>query len=229
MISELLEMVESLDGELFFYLEEGPLTDRIIERYMEKEDAHAEILEFEHNLSLRVKQGDSLTAPSFDCRLETLDFQYRIIFAGEDFAAAEISELIDYLRPYSACSHKHTPGRDRSIIRKKQGSELLNIAVAAKSLGLSHRSLKSLIPCTETRIVEKDGSKSIEEYYWDKVLIDRFENLGMKQQEGCGYNREDLAFIAESCCDGDYRWAHDCISSFLRQRTLSGSNSEDDA
>ncbi len=229
MISELLEMVESLDSELFFYVEEGALKNRIIESYMEEEDAHAEILEFEHNLSLRVKQGENLTAPSFDCRLETADFQYRILFAVEDFAADEISELIDYLKPYSACPHKHTPGRDRSIIRKKQGSELLNISAAAKSLGLSRRSLKSLIPCTETRIVEKGGRKSIEEYYWDKELIDRFENLEMKQQEGCGYNREDLAFIAESCCAGDYRWAHDCISSFLQQRTLSGSNSEDDA
>ena len=229
MILKLLEMVESLHSELFFYVEEGPLKNRIIESYMEEEDAHAEILEFEHNLSLRIRPEAGSSAQIFDCRLETADFQYQILFAAEDFADDEISEMIDYLRPYSSSPQQYISGPSKSIIRKKKGSVLLNISVAAKLLGLSCRSLKSLIPCTEMRIREEGGKKTIEEYYWDKELIERFVKLELKQREGRGYDREDLAFIAESCCAGDYRWAHDCMRDFLQQQTLSGSSQEDDA
>ena len=68
--------------------------------------------------------------------------------------------------------------------------------------------------------METDGTKRIEEYYWERELIARFELLWLKQQEGRGYNREDLAVIAAACCDGDQRWARDCIDDFLNQREL---------
>lgn len=220
MLSELLKMLDRLQGELFFYVEDGPLKNRLVESYMEKEDTLAEFLEFEHNASLRIKPGHRSAAPVFDCRLETSDFMYHVRLSAGDFSADEIAELLGLLLPFCPINarQEHTPGR--KIIRKKKGRSLLGIAAAAKALGLSHRLLKSLIPCSETRIVEKDGTKRIEEYYWDRELIARFEMLWLKQQEGRGYNREDLAVIAASCCDGDQRWARDCIVGFLNQRKL---------
>ena len=220
-------MIGGLQGEMFFYVEDGPLINKLIERYMEEEDAHAEILEFEHNASVRIQPGEGSAAPAFDCRLEAGDFQYRTIFSVGDFAADEITELIDHLRPHCPIPLKKEAGPGRNIIRKKMSNRLLNISAAAKALGLSHRSLKALIPCSEVRIAEEGGDKTIKEYYWEKELIGRFESLSAKQKGGHGYNSEDLTFIAESCCDGDRQWARDCITGFLQQRNLpSGGSTE---
>ena len=220
MLSELLKLLDRLQGELFLYLEDGQLKSRLVESYMENEDALVEFLEFDHNASLRIKPKHESTPPVFYCRLETSDFNYQVLLSAEDFTSAEIAELITLLLPFCQINPKQEPTLSRKIIRKKKGSNLLGIAAAAKALGLSHRLLKALIPCSETRIVEKDGAKRIEEYYWDKELIDRFEMLWVKQQEGRGYNREDLTIIATACCDGDQRWARDCIVGFLNQRKL---------
>lgn len=222
MSSELLNLLDSLPGELFFYLENGMLKNKLVECYMEEEDAQHEILEFEHNASLRIRPGEGAAAPSFDCRLEAGDFHYQIIFSTTDFTADERIELLDYLRPHCSAHAKQAGSSGRNIIRKQQGNELLGISAAAKALGLSHRSLKSLIPCSETRITEQSGQKSIKEYYWDKQLIARFESLWLKQQQGRGYNREDLTVIAECCCAGDRQWARDCINDFINQRKLAG-------
>jgi hypothetical protein len=218
---ELTNIVNNLQDEQFFYLEDGSLKDKLIANYLDEEDAHAEILEFEHNASLRLRQCEGASTPIFYCRLETSGFHYQVIWGITDFNAEEATELIDLLRPHCPISLSQKSGPGKNIIRKKMGDQLLGIAAAAKALELSHRSIKALIPCSETRIVTEAGNSSIKEYYWDKKLIDRFKNLRLKQQEGRGYNSDDLTYIAESCCAGDRKWARDCISDFLNQRKLS--------
>ncbi len=218
MISKLVEMINGLKGEVCFFAEDGPLKNKVIERYLEEEDAHADILDFELDASVCIKQGGGTVAPAFECRLEAGDFLYQTFFSLGDFNADEITELIVRLSPHCPGTLKREATPDRNILRKKKGSGLLNISVAAKALGLSHRALKALIPCSEIRIAEKGDEKTIEEYYWDKDLIDRFETLWVKQQEKRGYSGEDLTFIAEDCCDGDRQWARDIIAGFLQQR-----------
>ena len=226
---ELLEIISNLESELFFYVADGALKEGLIARYMAQEDAHAEILEFELNASLRLRRGEGSVPPSFDCHLEASDFQFQISLALADFAAEEIVELLDHLRLFPMAPAGREVGSGKNIIRKKKGGGLLNIAAAAKALGLSQRALKTLIPCSETRIVTEGSDMRIEEYYWDKGLIARFEGLWLKSLERRGYNRDDLSFIATNCCDDDRSWARDCITGYLRQRTLSERDPEDHA
>jgi len=223
---ELTDIVNNLQDEQFFYLEDGPLKDKLIENYLDKEDAHAEILEFEHNASLRLRQGERALTPIFDCRLETGGFHYQVIWGIADFTDDEAAELIDLLRPHCPIVPVHKSGPGKNIIRKKMGDQLLGIAAAANALELSHRPLKNLIPCSETRIATEAGNSSIKEYYWDKKLIDRFKNLWLKHQEGHGYDSDDLTYIAESCCAGDRTWARDCINDFLDKRNISSEKVE---
>ncbi|WP_156826978.1 hypothetical protein [Geopsychrobacter electrodiphilus] len=218
MIPELLKMLKNLQTDQFFYIETGPLKSRLIDTYLAEADAHDEILDFEHSVTLRIKRTQGLAISEFVLRLEAGDFEYQRVLAVQDFTADEIGELLDHLRPLCLPLAPPATGLSRTIVRKKPGQALLNISTTAKILGLTPRQLKSLIPCSETRIVEEDGVKSIKEYYWDRGLVSRFEALWIKQQAGRGYNNEDLCFIAENCCDGDRRWAHDCISGFLNQR-----------
>ncbi len=229
MNSELIEIIDSLQSEPFFYVADGVLKEGLIARYMAQEAAHAEILEFELNVSIRLRRGEGSVPPGFDCHLETSDFQYQISLALADFADEERVELLEHLRPFHLAPGVKGGGSRKKILRKHKGGGLLNISAAAKGLGLSQRALKTLIPCSETRILSEGGARRIEEYYWDKGLIARFEGIWLKHLERRGYNREDLAFIAENCCDGDRRWARDCITGFLRQRTLAESDPDDHA
>jgi len=229
MTSELLKIISALPEELFFYLEEGALKDRVITKYLDEVDARVELLDFDYNLSLRVKRGSSSCAPTFSCRFEADGFLYQVILSPEDLSAEETNELIGFLESCCSASSPRENGPGRSIVRKKKAAHLLGIAEASKSLGLTHRLLKSLIPCSETRISKSGDERKIEEYYWDKDLISRFQGLATKAQAGRGYDKEDLAFIAESCCDGDYPWAYDCITRFLLQFKFSQDISEDHA
>ena len=222
MIAELLTWLDSLPNEPFFYLEDGPLKNRLLESYLEEDATESETAEFEHNTSLRIRHGDRAATPRLECRLEAADFHFQLSLTPEQLSDAEVTELLDLLRLNFPAPCPRPPGPGKKILRKKRASGLLNIAAAAKALGLSQRALKSLIPCSETRISGEQNNRRIEEYYWDQHLIDRLLVLADKHQQSLGYSSDDLAFIAATCCDGDQRWARDCIAGFLHQRLLSG-------
>jgi len=221
MITELRRILTEMQGEAVFFVADGALKEKLIARYMDQADAHAEILDFEFVASYRIGRIAE-SPPLFDCRLERDDFRFQTFFAPEDFAAhdAEMIELLDLLRPYSLSPRKKEARPARNIIRKKKAAGYLGIAEAARILGLSPRGLKRLIPCSELRVVEDGVARGIEEFFWEEGLIRRFESLVAKQQERRGYNSADLTFIAERCCEGDRRWARDCIVEFLRQRRV---------
>lgn len=222
MILELMAMLDALQGEVVFFVEDGPLKNTLIERYLEEDEAHADILECELDASVRIQWVEGSAAPVFACLLETGDFQYQTILAVGDLTNAEITDLVGQLRRHCPIPLPKQTRPCRNILRKKKGHGLLNISEASKGLGLSPRSLKTLIPCSEIRIAETDGEKTIEEYYWEKDLIGRLESLWEGHKQGRGHHREDESYIAEWCCDGDMLWAKDIISEFLQQRSLCG-------
>jgi hypothetical protein len=215
-LRDLIDTINSLPGELFFFITDGPLKNKLIETYLE-EDAHTDILEFELDASLRIKPTGSAGVPLIEGRLEADEFEYQTTFSVETLAGEEIVALLEYLNTQTPSPHQQAALLDKKILRKKSGSGLLNTVAAASILGLSHQSLKTLIPCSAIRVEEKDGNKTIEEYYWEKELIDRFVSLRVEQQEGRRPSHKDVTFIAEHCCEGDQQWARDCIADFLSE------------
>lgn len=215
-----MAMLHSLQGELFFFVEDGPLKHKLIEGYLEEEESEGDILDFELDAALRIKPEEGSAISEIEGRLEAGDFLYQRLFAIEDFAADEIAELLKHLKSHCSAPAKPKAQPTRNILRKKQGSGLLGISAAAATLCLCQRDLKALIPCSEVRIAEKDGDKVIEEYYWEQDLIDRFANLETAHKQGREANREDVTCVAEWCCDGDRQWARDLIDEFIKQRHL---------
>lgn len=217
MISQLLAVLDSLQDELFFFVEDGPLKHKLIDRYLTEEDSQGDILDFELDAAIRIKRKEGAADVEIEGRLEADDFLFQPLFGSRDFAGDEIAELLKHLRPHCAAPAKTQAKPARNILRKKQGSGLLGISAAATALGLCQRELKSLIPCSEISIAEQGGDKVIEEYYWEKDLIGRFASLGAAHHEGRKAQREDVTSIAEWCCDGDRQWARDLIGEFLKQ------------
>jgi hypothetical protein len=218
---DLMVMIDSLQSELFFFVEDGPLKSRMIERYLE-EEAHADILEIDLDASVRVKPGEGSASAPFECRLEADGFEYQTLFSLDDFDPEESAELMAQIAAHSPPLSQTSPERGKNILRKRAEGGLLNIADAAKVVGLSHRGLKSLIPCSEIRIAGEGENKSIEEYYWETELINRFVAIWSEHQAGGGPGSEDESFIAELCCDGDQQWGREILSEFLRLRAAAG-------
>ncbi len=218
---ELLEMIDSLQSELFFFVEDGPLKNRIIERYLD-EEADADILEIDLDAAVRIKLGEGSAGTPFECRLEAEGFEYQTLFSLSDFDSEESAELMAQIAAHSPPMSQTNPECGKNILRKRATGKLLNIAEAAKAVGLSHRGLKSLIPCSEIRIAGEGENKSIEDYYWETELISRFVSIWSEHQAGGGPGSEDESFITERCCDGDQQWGREILSEFLRQRTVAG-------
>jgi len=213
-----MAMFDSLQGEVFFYIEDGPLKHKLIERYLEEEESQGDILDFELDAALGIKGKEGAAEPKIEGRLERGDFLYQTLFAIKDFTTDEIIELVEQLKTHCSTPSKPKARPDRNILRKKNGSGWLGISAAANALGLSQRDLKSLIPCSKIRIAEQNDDKVIEEYYWEKDLIGRFANIEAAHKEGREATREDVTCIAAWCCDGDRQWARDLICEFLKQR-----------
>lgn len=213
-----MQMIDALQGEVFFYLNDGPLKNKLVERYLEEEDAHGDILEFEFDASLRIIPAENTTAATIEGRLEMEDFLYQTSFTVADLDADESTDLLEQLQPHCPPPRSEQDKPSKNILRKKQGNDLLNIGGASTALSLSQRALKALIPCSEMRIVEKDGDKSIEGYYWNKELIAKLEALSAQHQQSQRYTDDDAAFVAKQCCDGDIKWARDIIAVFLQHK-----------
>lgn len=222
MLSQLLAMLDSLQGELFFFVEDGPLKHKLMDCYLTEEYPQGDILDFELDAAVRIKRNEDAADVEIEGRLEASDFLFQTLLAIGDFADDEIAELLKHLRPYCGATAKPKTQPTRNILRKKKGSGLLDIRVAATTLGLCQQDLKTLIPCSEIRITEQGGDKAIKEYYWEKDLIGRFATLKAAHKQGREANREDVTCIAEWCCDGDRQWARDLIGEFLKKRHLDG-------
>ncbi|MCD6525559.1 MAG: hypothetical protein J7K75_01030 [Desulfuromonas sp.] len=217
-ILKLVPMIDALSGEVFLYLNDGPLKDKLVESYLETEEAHGDILEFEFDASLRIIPAADSAAATIEGRLELDDFLYQTSFTVAELDADETTDLLEQLQPHCPAPSSEQDQPRKNILRKKQGNNLLNIGSASITLGLSQRALKTLIPCSEMRIVEEGGDKSIEGYYWNKGLIARFEALAAQHRQGQRYTDDDAAFVAEQCCDGDMKWARDIIAGFLQHK-----------
>lgn len=213
-----LKKLNTLECDLFCYLNDGPLKDAVLDNYLDEADAHSDIMEFNFDASLVIKgNAESAAAASITLRLECDEFLYQKSLRLTELDADQRDELLELVTLHGPTQTTPQTSPRKNILRKKQGDNLLNIAQASKALGLSQRQLKTLIPCSEIRISDSDSGKKIEDYYWDIVLIQRLIQLHELQQQGCCYSAEEVSYIAETCCEGDVKWARDTIAIYLKQ------------
>lgn len=216
----LLDRLRTLDQDLFCYLNDGPLKSALLEIYLDEADAHSDIMEFELDTSLLLKHNASAST-TITLRLECDEFLYQTTLDPNELDVEQSNELLELLDLHWPNQSTTKTSPSENIIRKKHGENLLNIAQASKSLGLSQRQIKTMIPCSEIRIVENDSSKSIEGYYWDTRLVQRFILMRENQQQGCRYSDDDINYIAANCCEDDVKWARDTIANYLKQCIIS--------
>ncbi|OQY22424.1 MAG: hypothetical protein B6I37_07275 [Desulfobacteraceae bacterium 4572_35.2] len=215
----LLNRLSTLEQQLFCYLDDGPLKSILLERYLDEADAHDDIMELDLDASLLIKNSVNGSTATIMLRLEYDEFLYQTTLCPTALDTEQSAELLALLNLHGPKQTTTKTSSNKNIIRKKQGENLLNVAQASKALGLSQRQIKRIIPCSEIRIVDNYTSKSIEDYYWDTQLIQRFSRLRQQQQQGCRYSDDDINYVAKKCCEEDVKWARDTIAIFLRQCT----------
>lgn len=211
-----LSLLNKLDRDIFIHLNDGPLKNAAIDAYLDEPDALIDIMEFHLEGSIII-ETTSKSLPTVKIRLEASDFMHQTILDLALLTADQKQELLELVQIQIPQQVATNVAPAKNILRKKLATNLYDIGQASIELGLPQRELKTIIPCSEIRIVEKDAVKTIEDYYWDIQLIQRFKLLHEQQQNGVRYTKDDIEFIAENCCDGDIKWAQDTIAIYLRQ------------
>lgn len=88
---------------------------------------------------------------------------------------------------------------------------MYDVHQAAEKLKINETLLKSNVPCTDYTFREENGKKEITGYFWSQELIDRLVLI-----QTAPYSSEDLLYIADTCCNGDHRWAKDMVHILTR-------------
>lgn len=212
----ILQQLIEINCGVFCYLDDGPLKSTLLERYLDEPDSICDMMEFDFDASLQIKKASN--SPTFEVtlRLELDDFLYQISLELEKLTVDQCHELNEIIQKNYPDQSVLCPTPSKNIVRKKHGTNLLNIAQSSQALGLSQRTMKEIIPCSEIRIVDNGSNKSIEGYYWHQILIQRFNLLKKQHQHGTCYSKGDIKFIAENCCEGDIKWAQDIIATYLK-------------
>ena len=88
---------------------------------------------------------------------------------------------------------------------------MYDVHQAAEKLKINEALLKSTVPCTDYSFHEENGKKEITGYSWSQDLIER---LVLIQAGPC--SSDDLLYIADTCCNGDPKWAKDIVQILTR-------------
>lgn len=208
----MIELLKKLGTDVTFRPDSGAFRSKLVETVIDAADEGCAELFSERNCDIMVSISSRTIdegvirfvvdsdrgEQSLECDLSVLNDR-------------EISDLTGQLsRLILEQSSPETHGAPKVIIRKND-TGMLDIHQAAQKLGCSQIILKSKIPCTDYSWHEVNGKKEIKEYYWSKNLIDRLCHIKMN-----GVKTEDVKYIAEECCDGDYKWAEEILVSLGR-------------
>ena len=205
----MIELLKKLNADVTFRPDNGVFRSKLVETIINDADEESAELFSARNCDILVSISSrtidegvirfvvdsDLGEKSLECDLSVLNDR-------------EIGDLTGQLsRLIAEQSPTETHGAPTVIIRKND-TGMLDIHQAAQKLGCSQIILKSKIPCTDYSWHEVNGKKEITEYYWSKNLIDRLCHIKMN-----GVKTEDVKYIAEECCDGDYKWAEEILVS----------------
>lgn len=210
-----MKQINQPNCDLFSYLHDGVLKNTLLDRYLDEPDSICDILDFDFDASLIIERcGEEIA--TIILRLECDDFLYQTSLDTDTITNEQRLEIEQLVLRHSAEQRLKLPSPPKqNILRKKRGNDLLNIAQTSQALGLSQRKTKELIPCNDLRIVADGAIQTIEEYYWDRQLIQHFTMLKQQHHNTQHYHNEDLLVIAEGCCDGDIKWAQDIVDAYL--------------
>ncbi|KAF0159552.1 MAG: hypothetical protein FD159_493 [Syntrophaceae bacterium] len=205
-IAYMIELLKKLNTDVTFRPDNGAFRSKLVETVIDNADEEyvelfsANSCDIQVIISnrtidegvIRFVVGSDLGEQSLECDVSVLSER-----AIHDLTGQLTRLIAEQSPPETHCPPK--------VIIRKNYEGMLNIHQAAQKLGCSQIFLKSRIPCTYYTYNEVNGKKEIKEYYWSKNLIDRLCNSKMNGI------KEDVKYIAEECCEGDYKWAEEIL------------------
>ncbi len=212
-----LALLAQLNGEVSFRLQEGPLWSWLREAVFEELDRDTvEILvgrEDDVFVSISCQDGAETV---IDCRIECDGAEHLAEVNLASLTGRHLHELADRLLRLLETRKPAGQGVDGDVvIRRRAVSDRYDIFQASQKLKVSADWLKGAIPCTEYHYDQVRGRTVIREYFWSRELIDRLARVKERRPA-----KDDIAYVAAACCDGDIEWAREIIRALGRSNAL---------
>jgi hypothetical protein len=212
-LAVVVELVAQLNGQASFRLADGPLAARLRETVLGELDADTlELLaESAYDIQVTLDACDGAVRV-LDCRMECAGAEHLAEVALADLSGRELHELSLRLQALIKARSAAGKGADgRVTSRRKADGDRYDILQASRKLKVTAEWLKSTIPCTGYRYADINGRKTMRDCYWSRELIDRLCTIKESRPR-----REDEAYVASACCDGDLGWSKEIVCSLRK-------------
>jgi hypothetical protein len=196
-----------LHGFAYFNPSQGALRDKLTKMLLEALPEEAE-LQHPFEMEVGIGRGDDETEATLELRVNGADLSKIPQLTLAALSSDELTDLLGYLAPIAeerATDAAH-PAATASVPGGNDEGHHSQASAAAR-LKVTPQWLKSVIPCTDYSYEEIEGKKYIREYFWSKDLIERLVKIRSTKT-----TPEDLQYVANECCDGDFDWAKDLIA-----------------
>lgn len=209
-MDDIAEMLDELGGSASIRFKDGPFHTRIIDQMSYELDQLCEDPEeIAFDVVVNIKKDGNPKQISICLSAISFNFDLSSELSASELSSEEIKAIRNRLSMLIKQERsKEKTCKPRVIVRKNASHQSYDIHVAAQKLNVSRDWLKKVIPCSHCRYEEKNGKKTIEEYFWSKELIERLYKIRHSRPEEADYE-----YIADNCCEGDLGWAHEIVAS----------------
>ena len=216
-MENVVALVEQLGGEASFRLAGGRLGSWLQEAILGEldEDSVESLAGRDHEIFVGIDCGGDGEA-LLDCRMECDGNEYISEVPLSSLSGRLLHELAArLLRLVDARKPAGQGGGSEVVVRRRADSDRCDVYLASQRLKVTADWLKGTLPCSGFTCDEAGGRKAVREYYWSRELIDRLCRIKESRPR-----KEDEAYVAAACCDGDLPWAREIIRSLTRSNAL---------
>jgi hypothetical protein len=217
-------LLEQLGGEASFRLSGGRLGARLQEAILGELDADAveSLVVREHEIFVSI-DCDGHGETVIDCRIECDGSEYVSEVSLSSLSGRPLHELTGRLLRLLEARRPAGPGVSGDVVvRRRAESDRCDIYLASQRLKVTADWLKGTLPCSGFTCDQVGGRKVIRDMFWSRELIDRLCRVKESRPR-----KEDEAYVAAACCDGDSAWAREIIRSLGRSNALAPRSAKD--
>ncbi len=205
-------LLESLGGTSYIRLNEGLLYTKIKDVFFETMDEtdHDRTSDAECDILVSITGNDDGVV--LTCHLDADESEREQLLHLSDFGAHELLELSQHLA--TLLTESHTSATPQAVIlRKRPAFGMYDIHQAAQKLNISETLLKYTVPCTDYTYKEENGKKEMYDFVWSDQLIEKLATIPTGN-----FSKENLQYLAETCCHGDVVWAEEIVASLKNRK-----------
>jgi len=212
-IEAITRILQDLGGKAYITPDEGAFRARVINDMAEQLDDRCEdIEETVFDVEIDIESDPDPRKTSLAVRAASADFETTIHLYAYQLNSRERHAVLKELLTVKRRLEVPIEGNKPKVIVRKRTDNSYDQHIAAQKLDVSSNWLRKMLPCTSYKCSERDDGKKDLDFRYSKELVDRLSKIKDNM-----FDKEDLKYIADLCCEGDIEWAQDLIK-YIKSR-----------